>query len=107
MGKKIWLSMHPRDFGSEKIVPTNVSTSTPSCAFEAPTSLGDKSHGHPDFKREQKKNNNNNNNNNNNRDESFFRVNFIVFINVDNRTGARARDKKHERPIPSKNMKIL
>ena len=54
MGKKIWLSMHPRDFGSEKIVPTNVSTSTPSCAFEAPTSLGDKSHGHPDFKREQK-----------------------------------------------------
>ena len=99
--------MHPRNFGSEQIVPTNVSTSTPSCktgwkfAFEAPTSLGDKSHGHPDFKREQKKNNNNNNNNNNNRDESFFRVNFIVFIDVDNRTGARARDKKHE------NMKIL
>ena len=46
-------------------------------------------------------------NNNNNRDEFFFRVNFSVFIDVDNRTGARARDKKHERPIPSKNMKIL
>ena len=101
--------MHPRNFGSEKIVRTNLSTSTPSCktgwkfAFEAPTSLGDKSHGHPDFKREQKKNNNNNNN----RDESFFRVNFSAFVGVDNRTGARARDKKHERPIPSKNMKIL
>ena len=61
--------------------------------------MGDKSHGHPDFKREPKKKKTNNNNNN--RDESFFRVNFIVFIDVDNRTGARARDKKHE------NMKIL
>ena len=28
MGKKIWLSMHPRNFGSEKIVHTSVNTST-------------------------------------------------------------------------------
>ena len=27
MGKKIWLSMHPRNFGSEKIVRTSVNTS--------------------------------------------------------------------------------
>ena len=57
--------------------------------------------------RESQKKKKKTNNNNNNRDESFFRVNFIVFIDVDNRTGTRARDKKHERPIPSKNMKIL
>ena len=102
--------MHPRNFGSEKIVRTNLSRSTPSCktgwkfAFEASTSLGDKSHG-PRTLRDSKKKKNNNNNIN--RDESFFRVNFSVFIDVDNRTGARARDKKHERPISSKNMKIL
>ena len=32
MGKKIWLSMHSRNFGSDKIVRTEyLSTSTPSC----------------------------------------------------------------------------
>ena len=31
MGKKVWLSMHPRNFGSEKIVHTSVHTSSPSC----------------------------------------------------------------------------
>ena len=31
IGKKIWLSMHPRNFSSEKIVRTSVRTSTPSC----------------------------------------------------------------------------
>ena len=29
--KKIWLSMHPLNFGSEKIVRTSVGTSTRSC----------------------------------------------------------------------------
>ena len=33
MGKKIWSSMHPRNFGSEKssVRGTSVRTSTPSC----------------------------------------------------------------------------
>ena len=61
MGKKNWLSMHPRNFGSDKIVPTYVCTSTPSCklgwncAFRAPRAFRRKLHGRPDFKREREK----------------------------------------------------
>ena len=36
---------------------------------------------------------------NNNKADSFFRLNFNVYINVDRRERARARDKKQRRPI--------
>ena len=56
IGKKIWLSMHPRNFGSDKIVRTEyVRTFTPSCkpdgnfAFQVPARFGGKSHSHPYF----------------------------------------------------------
>jgi len=35
---------------------------------------------------------------NNNKDDSFFRLNFNVFLNVDNRERAEERDKKTKRP---------
>ena len=38
-------------------------------------------------------------NNNNNKSDSFFQLNFNVFINVDNRERARARDKHQRIPI--------
>ena len=31
MGKKVWLSMQPKNFGSDKIVRPSVRTSTPLC----------------------------------------------------------------------------
>ena len=40
---------------------------------------------------------------NNNKDDSFFRLNFNVFLNVDNRERAGARDKKQR----DQNVKIL
>ena len=40
--------------------------------------------------------------NNNNKADSFFRLNFNVYIDVDNGERARARDKKHRRPISLK-----
>ena len=40
---------------------------------------------------------------NNNKDDSFFRLNFNVFLNVDNRERPGARDKKQR----DQNVKIL
>ena len=40
---------------------------------------------------------------NNNKDDSFFRLNFNAFLNVDNRERAGARDKKQR----DQNVKIL
>ena len=37
--------------------------------------------------------------NNKNKADYFFRLNFNVYINVDKRERARARDKKQRRPI--------
>ena len=60
MGKKIWLSMHPKNFGSEKIVHAHIHTSTHSSkpwwnfALQATARFGGKSHGHPNFQREKK-----------------------------------------------------
>ena len=48
--------------------------------FKHPARFGGKSHGHPEFKRENKK-------------ESFFSLNFNVYVNLDNRERARARNK--------------
>ena len=48
--------------------------------------FGGKSHGRPDLHGEK-------NNNNNNKAESFFGLNFNVYINVDNREKVRARNK--------------
>ena len=48
-----------------------------------PVRFGGKSRGHPDFWREQ----------NNNKNESFFSLNFNVYINLDNRERARAINK--------------
>ena len=47
--------------------------------------FGGKSHGRPDLQGEKK--------NNNNKAESFFGLNFNVYINVDGREKARARNK--------------
>ena len=81
--------MHSRNFGSEKIIRT---TSTPSCkpgwnfAVQVPARFGGKSHGHPHFWRLK----------NNNKADSFFRIYFNVYIDVDNRQRARAGDKKNK-----------
>ena len=48
--------------------------------------FGSKSHDRSDLKREEK-------------NESFFPLNFNVYINLDNREGARARKKYKLRPI--------
>ena len=40
-----------------------------------------------------------NNNNNNSKADSFFRLTFNVYIHVDNKERAGARDKKQRRPI--------
>ena len=46
--------------------------------------------------------------NNKSKADSFFPLNFNVYIDIDNREKARARDKKQRRPISlDKNMKIL
>ena len=56
MGKKTLIFLHPRNFGSNKIICTQyVRTSTPSCkpdlnfAFQVPELFGGKSLSHPDF----------------------------------------------------------
>ena len=68
MGKKIWLSIDPRNFGTDKIVRT---TCVRTYIVRPPLCLS----------------------------ISSTRVNFYVYIDVDNREKARARDKKHRRPI--------
>ena len=65
--------------------------------------FGGKSHGRP---RLLEKLNNNNNNNDNNKAESFFRVNFDVFINVDT-TQKLEREKSWDQFSWKKNRKIF
>ena len=74
MGKKIWFSIDPRNFGSDTIVHT---TYVRTYVVRPPlyVSRGDIL----DFKH-------------------LARVNFYV-SHVDNRERARARDRKHRRPI--------
>ena len=58
--------------------------------FKHPARFCGKPQGHPDFKRDK----------NNNKAESFFRPNSNVYINVDNREGAKAKYiYKKKRPI--------
>ena len=57
MSKKIWLSMHSRNFGSDKIVLTYVRpplllSRGETLHFKHPAFFCGKSHGHRDFKRE-------------------------------------------------------
>ena len=88
MGKEIWLSMHARHFGFEKIIRTR-----PSVRPLLHVSQGEIFHfkypgvncitpGLLEIK------------NNNNEADSFFRPIFNLYIDVDNRERARARDKK-------------
>ena len=57
MGKKIWLSMHPRNLGNDKIVriyvrpPLHVSWGE-ILHFKQRERFGGKSHGHQDFETE-------------------------------------------------------
>ena len=74
-----------------------VHTSTPSSKhpFKHPARFGGKSHGHRDFKRETERKNNNNNK----KAEFFVRLNFNVYINVENRERAKGRNTQQLRPI--------
>ena len=78
--------MHPKNFGSEKIVRTYVEISHfkyPSVSAvnrEATWTLRDKHY-------------------NNNNAGLLFRLNYSVYIDVDNRERAKARDKEQRRPI--------
>ena len=96
--------MHSRNFGSDKIVltyvrpPLHVSWGE-TLYFKHPARLGGKSHGHRDFKRETERKKTKQNNNNNEKAESFVRLNFNVYINVDNRERAKARNTQQRRPI--------
>ena len=92
--------MHSRNFGSDKIVltyvrpPLHVSRGE-TLHFKHPAFFCGKSHGHRDFKRETERKNNNNNK----KAESFVRLNFNVYINVDNQERAKARNTQQRRPI--------
>ena len=83
--------MHPSNSGSEKIVrtrpPFHVSRGEVTARF------GGKSHSLLDFWTEVKKYNNNN------KADSFFRLIFNAYIDMENRERARARDKRQRRPI--------
>ena len=93
MGKKIWLSMHPRNFSSEKIVCTYIHPIHVSqgeiLRFKHPRVSGLNRMATRTFKEKKY---------NNNKADSFFRLNFIVYINVDKRERARRRNKKQRRP---------
>ena len=97
MGKRIWLSMHPRNFGSDKIGRTYVLPhawvkfwiSKKTAHFRG------KSHGHPKRDKNDKK------------AKSFFRLDFKAYIDKDNRERASVRDKKGDQLRWKKNMKIL
>ena len=96
MGKKIWLSMHPRNFGSEKIVcTTNV---RPYVRPPGHVSRGEVLHfkyarvsavnrvatrTFTDKKQQQQQ-----------QSRFFLSLNFNVYIDVDNRERARATNKK-------------
>ena len=101
IGKKMWLSMLPRNFGSAKIVcmydcmyirPHLLCKPGWNVAFRAPAHFSCKSHGHPDLLEQKIK-----------QQQSWvflsakFAVN--VYIDEDNREWARARDKKQRRSI--------
>ena len=92
--------MRSRNFSFDKIVrtcvrpPLHVSRGE-TLHFKHPTRFGGKSHGHRDFKRETERKNNNNNK----KAESFVRLNFNVYINVENRERAKARNTQQRRPI--------
>ena len=79
MGKKIWKSMHPRNFGP----------STRSCkpGWNFPFQVPARSAVHHIATRTFRKKKNSKN-----KADSFFRLNFNVFIGVDNKERARARD---------------
>ena len=89
MGKKIWSSTHPRNFGSDKVVRTYVSphlhvswgeiciSSTPRVSVVNRKAIR--------TFREKKKNKN--------KAESFFRLNFNVYINLGNRERANKGNK--------------
>ena len=96
MGKKIWLSMHPRNFGSEKIVcTTNV---RPYVRPPGHVSRGEVLHfkyarvsavnrvatrTFTDKKQQQQQ-----------QSRFFLSLNFNVYIDVDNRERAKATNKK-------------
>ena len=94
MGKKIWLSMHPKNFGSEnwssvRCPPLHVSWGE-ILHFKYPRLLALKRWEPPGISEIK---------NNTNKADSFFRLNFNVCIDVDNREWARVRDKKQRRPM--------
>ena len=97
MGKKFWLSMHPRNFGSDKIVRTKYeSTFTPSCKPDSnfafhPRVLVVNSIATRAFKEKTTTT----------KLILSSDLNFHVYIDVHNRERARARDKKQRRPISS------
>ena len=97
MGKKIWLSMHPRNFGSDKIVHMYICTyNTPSCkpgrncAFQALAHFDRKLHGHPDFYKKKKK-------------KPSLSFDYSILMStwtwITKKELARAGDKKQRRPI--------
>ena len=69
----LWAQMKDRSFWGEIL------------HFKHLARFGGKYHGRQDLQGEK--------NNNNNKAESFFRLNFNAYINVDNREKARARNK--------------
>ena len=85
--------MHPKNFGSEKIVCTSVRLSTPSCklgwnfAFQAPAPFGVKALRATRNFRDKKQHQ---------QSRLFLST---ALIDVDNREWARARDKKQRRPM--------
>ena len=99
MGKRIWLSIHPRNFGSDKIGRTYVLPFMYAwvkfCISKRPGRFRGKSHGHPKRDKNGKK------------AKSFFRLDFKVYIDKDNRERASVRDKKGDQLRWKKNMKIL
>ena len=92
--------MRSRNFSFDKLVrtyvrpPLHVSRGE-TLHFKHPARFGGKSHGHRDFKRETERKNNNNNK----KAEFFVRLNFNVYINVENRERAKARNTQQLRPI--------
>ena len=101
MGKKIWLLMHPRNFGSEKIVrpPLHVSRGEILHFKYPPVSKVDRTVTRT-FRG--KKNNNEAKRERSSsfsldKADSFFGLNFNVYIDVDNRERAREREIKNKR----------
>ena len=87
--------MHPRNFGSEKIVrekyvrpPLQVSLDEV-LHFKHPRVSAVNRIASQTFR----------NKNNNNKADSLFRLHFSVYSDVDNRERAGARDKKKRRPV--------